>query len=300
MKVFSAKWSLLPIHEKKFSPSKVSRYTVLCKLLTGIYYRKHVINYRHRALVHVVGVAHYFTCSIITRFLASDWTLQGSFVVFVSCYSLKCGSTFSLQGQRSNRVVPVFLQEIVKNRWDCHDKFRPPLFCSPSPYISKYLDPLVLIFQKNVDPHTSPQEFLSKCSDVDNNLLLSCTMNNGSIYIHNMAQSRFKLASSPGSLFFWCMRKLCTPPSSPWKEKRAWDKAKKIIQVNITDGWFTISWQVISVQALLVVPLLALNALHKAGTIIIAILLSLCAHCAARKNMKFACHSDKGTLPNYF
>ena len=71
---------------------------------------------------------------------------------------------------------------------------------TPGPYISEIYEPQL----KNVDPHTSSQEFLSKCSDVDNNLLLSCTMNNGSIYmyIRNMAQSRFKLASSPGSLFF--------------------------------------------------------------------------------------------------
>ena len=39
------------------------------------------------------------------------------------------------------------------------------------------------------------QELSSKCSDVDNNLLLSCTINNSSIYTHNMSQSRFKLAS---------------------------------------------------------------------------------------------------------
>ena len=96
----------------------------------------------------------------------------------------------------------------------CHDKFGPP-----GPYISEIYGPQF----KNVDPHTSSQEFLSKCSDVDNNILLSCTMNNGSIYIHNMAHSRFKLASSPGSFLLMHAQTVCTPPSFPLPLKRIED-----------------------------------------------------------------------------
>ena len=70
--------------------------------------------------------------------------------------------------------------------------------------------------------------------------ILSYTVKNGSIYTHDMTQSRFKLASfdACANSVYWA---LFPPPLPPKKKRGPGNEAKKILQVDIADGWFTIS-----------------------------------------------------------
>ena len=88
----------------------------MCQLPTGIYYQKREYQLSTWGLSTYGGVAHirnYFASLIVTRFLASDWNLQGSFccicVLALKLYSL------SLQGQRGNGAVPESLLETEKS-----------------------------------------------------------------------------------------------------------------------------------------------------------------------------------------
>ena len=79
---------------------------------------------------------------IRTRFLSMVW--NGRYVLTIP--------RITPQPFRDSTVLQ---QRVHSTIFDRPQQIWTPVFCPPGPYVSKYLDPLVLIFQKYMDPKLS-------------------------------------------------------------------------------------------------------------------------------------------------